>query len=568
MPTTSTIRETHTESQRSSSLVAERLWPFLLFAITLGAIIPMLIRGANEFVSYDGFWHLFIATQNRWKLFLFEYKTNAHPPIFFLFLRIAALFGHSRLVIRSVSISAGAGSIVMVGLIARKLCSNSFFALLAAAAYGFSITMLLLEIDVRSYSLCLFFVLVAFYFFVDFLQQRFRLPAGHSLLLCGIFLSIAIATEYYAIFFLFACLGAVLCVLVVQSELRQQATAWFSNNWRGTVFAFLLPFITIGYLYRAHLRHLPPTFAHVSEFYWVHGSSVPDFVLRNLRADLNFVLPLEITSNLALLLILGIAAAFIIFFSVSNRRTRDFIKALPALIALVLLIELIAASLLGRYPFGGFDRQQSILFPFFFLTAFVLLDQAATSWLRPNFRIAVAGLLAILIGTQFTYGWRKLPRDPQELFTDEYRTFQSKVAPAQAIYLDQFTLIGYYIQTNQWRWKFHRHLLELHRIDQYELTPSPGQRLTLFRDLDAWNFDLHNPAVYEALARSLRTAGLTDANLFLAKQSKGHADAAGIAAEESEVKQLAAHAGLQVTAVYDDNGQADIAFAVVHDSRP
>ncbi len=566
MPTSSPIRETNTELQQPSHL-AERLWPFLLLAITLGAIVPMLIRGANEFVSYDGFWHLFIATQNRWKLFIFEYKTNAHPPIFFLFLRVAALFGHSRLVIRSVSIAAGAGSIFVIGLIARKLCGNSFFALLAAAAYGFSITMLLLAIDVRSYSLCLFFVLVSFYFLVDLLEERFERPALRSLFLCSIFLSIAIGTEYYAIFFLFACLTAVMLVLAAQSELRLQAALWFAANWRGALFAFLLPFVTIGYLYRAHLRHLPPTFAHVSEFYWVQGSSILDFVLRNLRADLNFVLPVEITSNFALWLFLGVAVSFIIFFSVSRRHSRSWIQVLPALIALVLLVELIAASLLGRYPFGGFDRQQSILFPFLFLTGFVLLENFATYWLHPNVRIAAAGALAILIAMQFAYGWRKLPHDPQELFTDEYRTFQSKVAPAQAIYLDQFTLIGYYIQTNQWRWKFHRHLNELHRIDEYELTPSSGQRLTLFRDLDAWNFDLHNPAVYEVLARSLRASGLTNANLLLAKQSKGHADPAGIAAEETEVKQLAAHAGLQVTAVYDDNGQADISLAVMHDSK-
>ena len=566
MSTSSPIRETDTRLPHPPS-ANERFWPFLLLAIVLAAILPMLIRGASEFVSYDGFWHLFIATQNRWKLFLFEYKTNAHPPVFFLFLRVAALFGHSRLAIRSVSISAGAGSIFMIGWIARKLCSNSLFALLAAAAYGFSITMLLLEIDVRSYSLCLFFVLVAFYFFVDFLEQRFERPALRPLFLCSIFLSIAIGTEYYAVFFLVACLAAALFVLLVRRELRLKAAPWFPSNWRGAVLAFLLPFITIGYFYRAHLRHLPPTFAHVNEFYWVHGSPILDFILRNLRTDLNFVLPVEIKSNIALLLFLGITVSCIIFFAVSHRQSQRWLQSLPALIALVLLLELIAASLLGRYPFGGFDRQQSILFPFLFLTGFVLLDNAATYWLRPNARIAAAGALAMLIGTQFAYGWRKLPRDPQDLFTDEYRTFQSKVAPAQAIYLDQFTLIGYYIQTNQWRWKFHRHLRELHRIDQYELTPTSGQRLTLFRDLDAWNFDLHNPAVYEILALSLRASGLTNANLLLAKQSKGHADPAGIAAEETEIQQLAAHAGLQVTAVYDDNGQADISLAVMHESK-
>ena len=46
----------------------------------------------------------------------------------------------------------------------------------------------------------------------------------------------------------------------------------------------------------------------------------------------------------------------------------------PGLLFLLLLAELVLLSLLRLYPFGGYARQQSILFPFFTLTGFLLLD--------------------------------------------------------------------------------------------------------------------------------------------------------------------------------------------------
>ena len=47
----------------------DRLFPFLLLAITFAALVPALVLGASEFISYDGYWHVFMDTQNRWKLF-------------------------------------------------------------------------------------------------------------------------------------------------------------------------------------------------------------------------------------------------------------------------------------------------------------------------------------------------------------------------------------------------------------------------------------------------------------------------------------------------------------------
>src|SRR6266481_6817171 len=85
----------------------DRLFPFLLLAITFAALVPALVLGASEFISYDGYCHVFMDTQNRWKLFLFEYGRDAHPTLYHLVLRAIALFDHSRLAYRSASIIPG-----------------------------------------------------------------------------------------------------------------------------------------------------------------------------------------------------------------------------------------------------------------------------------------------------------------------------------------------------------------------------------------------------------------------------------------------------------------------------
>jgi len=49
---------------------------------------------------------------------------------------------------------------------------------------------------------------------------------------------------------------------------------------------------------------------------------------------------------------------------------------------LVLLVsELIVLAVIGRYPFGGESRHQSIIFPFVLLSGFLLLD-GSVSFLR------------------------------------------------------------------------------------------------------------------------------------------------------------------------------------------
>src|SRR3954452_14867103 len=92
-----------------------------LILIALIASIPRLVLGASQFIEYDGYWHVFIAQQDRWPNFWRDIETNAHPPLYFLLLNVVIRFSRSLLAYRSISILTGLLSVALVGYLARKI---------------------------------------------------------------------------------------------------------------------------------------------------------------------------------------------------------------------------------------------------------------------------------------------------------------------------------------------------------------------------------------------------------------------------------------------------------------
>jgi len=353
----------------------DRLFPYLLLAITLVALVPVLESGFSESINGNGYDHLNLSIQNNWASFLGRWRGCAHPILYLLMLRVPALFGHSRMAFRLASIIPGMASVYLLGLIAARLCQNKVTALLAAAAYGFSATMREIIIDVRSYSLGLFFILAAFYCLIDSLAGNAR--RDRSLILFGIFIGLAIASEYYAILFLVACLGSLALLVAAHPLFRGHAMSWACRSWRVLIAVLGLPFAVIACFYLTPVRHQLVDLAswYLPDFYWHPGLSRVDFVLRNLRADFNYMLPVEISSAGVALGIFAVFASLSLYRALFRKQSNEaLVSGVPGLVLLVLLAEMIVLSLLRLYPFGGYARQQSILFPFIALTAFLLLD--------------------------------------------------------------------------------------------------------------------------------------------------------------------------------------------------
>lgn len=497
---------------------AARYFPYLLLAITFASLIPRLVLGVSQFIHYDGYWHIFIATQNRWPLFVSEWKGDAHPPLHYLVLRAVAKLGDSRLIYRLPSIVPGVASVYIFGRITEKICRDRLVALCATAAYGFSITMIDITCDVRSYPLALFFILCAFYFFTE-----------ACWLLFGFFTALAIASEYYSAFFLLAC--AFLLLLA-------------RPTWKAVCLSLGPPLAIAAFLYRAHFRLQPRIENVVSDFYWNPGSSITSFILNGLRSDLNFMLPVELHSTAALIVFLLIAAVAIGY---------GFAKMTPAaraaiLVLILLLAELATLGFARRYPFGGFARQQSVLFPFLVLAGFVVLDAVVQ-----NFKIVIA-LIAVLIACSFVYQWRRFPKVREELFTPQYSIFENAFPTAHAVYVDQYSLIAYYIHTHNRTWIFQNHFREPDRVDEYQLASASHPPVTVLRNLDAWNFDLSSLDFYKTLARSLDSTDLSGADLFFLKQFPANV------LNAANIRKLAADNSLTLGPIVYNNASAFIEF--------
>ena len=374
----------------------DRFFPYLLLAVTISALVPTLGLAIREPIGYDGYGYLLICGSSSWDLFLSRWRDagqEAHPILHFLALRAIVSFGHSKLLYASASIIPGAVSVYLLGLVAAKLCKNKAAALLAAAAYGFSGTMREIIIDVRAYPLALSFVIAAFYFLVDFIASGAR--RNRSLMLSGMFTSLAIASEYFSILFLFACLGYLALLSAAHPPFRRSALEWASRNRRAAIAAVGPPFALIAFVYRTNMKDLACKF--YPEFCWSPGLSRVDFVLQGLRQDLNYMLPVEISSGAAALAALAAFVPVLLSRGLNRKRSGETLASgVPGLLFLLLLAELIVLSLLRAYPFGSFARQQSILFPFFTLTAFLLLDEAIGSLpASPPFAWLKSGLLAL-----------------------------------------------------------------------------------------------------------------------------------------------------------------------------
>jgi hypothetical protein len=158
---------------------------WLLLGNALLGAIPRLYLGATQFIEYDGYWHVFIATQDDWQESRWDYNSNFHPPLFCLLLKLAIRFGRTRLVYRAISLAAGIAAIFVIGQIAKKVSRVSYMPAFAAFAYGIALPSIIISCEVRSYMLSVFFVLASFYYFLDLLQTDAKVPA-RSRMLCAL----------------------------------------------------------------------------------------------------------------------------------------------------------------------------------------------------------------------------------------------------------------------------------------------------------------------------------------------------------------------------------------------
>ena len=527
-----------------------RFFDLTLLGIALLALIPMLMLGASQFVEYDGYWHVWIAQQDRWFNFIREYRADAHPPLYYLLLRACLWLGRTPLVYRAISLLAGAASVWMLGRTALKALRSPVWAALAALAYGLSLPVILTSNEVRGYMLSSFFIQISFYYFLDLVGKQ-QPPSLRPRVIFGVMTVLACLTEYYALLYL----GAVM-LFALSLPIVRRGSQWPRALLREiATFAAILVIPVAEYI--SHLGAQSVAYDHLPDYYFQPGSaeSAIAFLLRNLRNELNWFSPWHVPDGAVYYAALAaqVAVAATIVFLVRRGNGPRNPQALASLvIPLLIMGAIMTAALIRAYPFGGFLRQQFVLFPFLAVCPFLFLDRVMANAPRAV-SLVIAGFLALGVTYVSVENYQAWPKISEMLLTDKMSRYNRLFPDAESIYIDQFNLITFFMHHHNWQWSFIAPLPGSSTVDVYKLSHD-NRSMLLFRDKDHWNVDLRDPQLFSQMARGMRTWHLSSTTIFCLAQPVGKTRTeAQVTAYRERVAALTSAEGLCVQRLDLDN---------------
>jgi 4-amino-4-deoxy-L-arabinose transferase-like glycosyltransferase len=488
---------------------------WVLLGIALLAALPRLYLAATQFIEYDGYWHVFIAMQDNWQQFQWEYQSNFHPPLFYLLLKVALLFGHNRMVYRAISLLTGVAAVFVIGKIAGRVSLRRETAVVAALTYGLALPAIIISCEVRSYMLSVFFVLVSFYYFLDIVGPEGG-ASGKSRVLFALSAILAGYSHYGAFSYVFACTAcaAAFDLFPPRQNLAKRLALDFA--------AFGAIGAALSYVYFTHARAHAHAAEHLYSYYFQPGTgeSVGVFLLRNTRALFNRFSPVAIGSLAQFRVVLAaliLCAGSLAYLIRNLRRPENARAAATVLTSGVILTAIMAGAVMDVYPYGGELRQQFFLFPFAILCGCILLDRLATAIGRPRLASAVVVLAVAAILAGWTIAFAQWPKVKTELGTAQMIRFHETFPAPGGVYVDEFNLINFFIHYHNWDWRFVGHNSAVPTVDVYRVSRGTKSLLVL-RDRQRWNLDLGDRSVYRDLAKCIRSQPLPSLTVFYTQQ--------------------------------------------------
>ncbi|HWE48997.1 MAG TPA: hypothetical protein VG273_04385 [Bryobacteraceae bacterium] len=501
-----------------------RRFTLSLVLIALICAIPRLLLGASQFIEYDGYWHVFIAQQDNWQNFWEDIRVNAHPPLFFLLLKVLVHYGRSLLVYRAISLVTGTASVFCVGWIARKVVKSDGWAYASALAYGLALPAIIMSCEVRSYMLSAFFILLSFACLLEIggssdselpdsrvdLKHDLKARAGFAVAAI-----LACLSHYYAFYYS----GAAAALLIGWCALRKyrgERASWSSEA------ATIAPVLgLIGYLYWAHASLKADIQSHLLPFYYDPKGveSIPAFLIRNWTNLLNLFLPYDVYNYAVAGAILAGAVISAVVLLRIFLRARDAVAnraASTIVITSVMLAGIALTAVVGKYPFGGDLRQQFLFLPFFVLCAAILAD-SLTARLPENGRMAAAALLALIVCALSIQQYERYPKTSQDVLSDRIDEFNRLEPRPVAVYVDQFNLIAFFTAHHNWHWTSLPQQ-PIPGIDIYRISRGQQQML-VFRDLTEWNVKPEDAGIYKKIDECLRDGKTPEVSVFSGLQT-------------------------------------------------
>jgi hypothetical protein len=347
-------------------------------ALVLSVALGLRVRGLTEWwLNPDEGIYYSTLTRADSAGFWTELMANAHPPLYYVVLRIVGLFTWDFVAFRSVSVLCGLGAVVGVWAVGRELAGRGtrgeVAGLCGALLVAVSPSAIELSQVVRPYMLQVALLSAALYFL---LRYR-RAPSPPHLAWYVAFVVLALLTHYSSV------LAVGVFALAVAFDGSERG--FHRSEWKAMAVAHLAPALVVGLLYALHLRQLSASpLADDALNGWLSYYMVdsPRTAWLGLLGYQWLVVPDWARAPAALLLLgaCGVAIA-----------RRD---PVPALMGLGALGVAVTAAALHAYPFGA-TRHDAWLLAF---TVPVLgwLAAHVVEMSLPRAALAMGGVAAVL----------------------------------------------------------------------------------------------------------------------------------------------------------------------------
>ncbi len=525
-------------------------WTWALLAICLLGLVPRLWIGTHNAIEYDGWWHIFNAQQDRWSNFVAAARGDAHPPLYLFLLRLSILLlGRTPLVYRAVSIAAGTASIFLVGVTARRVTSHPALGLIAALAFALSDGAIEMSCEARSYALAILLVLLAF----DALQRLLSgacIRPARDLCVFSVAGTLALWSHYYAAFFLGACAVIGTLRVLIDPQLAARMSHLSLRERLGCA-ASVVPILGSGaFLYQFHGKEWVTTLSHLPGFYFRPGGgeSVGAFLLRTIQAEVNLFSPLRVPGGTALVLaLIAVVLVFVVVPLALAMRgdSHALAQATPFAFVTLQAGALAAAAVLGAYPFGGWFRHQSILFPFIVIAAIVVVDGVLVVSSRPWVRAAACAALTAGILANLAHQVPRLASFPGEDDWGKPFPLQGKLSGLTAVYADTYSSISLFSNLDRCSWRYVDGPRKGLGIQRYDVACG-GDRIFVMQDQATWNADLASMRLYRDLHDDLARRRIYSVVIYFVDQFSAAGSRSPVEQQtfEARITSASAEAGL------------------------
>jgi hypothetical protein len=317
--------------------------------------------------------------------------------------------------------------------------------------------------------------------------------------------------------FLGACCIAPFLLAVLSREQRPRLSL-LQNPRPALLFfcALLVPLCVLLKMYLAHARGQPIQ-GYLFDFYWGFKpyETKVGFLSRNLQNLWNLFSPISIQTRWTFLTALAALSLFAAywFFKIIKADGASPIRVLPLLFAIILVAELTGLSLADKYPLGGLLRHQYVVAPFLLIAVFILTD-AVLQYLRPRLRSGIELGLGSWILLHFVLAPSLVALPGYLISKKDFDEYRSIFPDARGIFLDHWSAIGYFMNTDREPRRFVRRISAPGLVDQYEVGGGSAPRTEIFYNKLDFNLDLRNIDTYRSFAACLRESGLSELTLF------------------------------------------------------